>query len=205
MAMTAGDRRGGETTLRGVRAQPPRLARDRHDAHAACASTATDGAPIATLVNYACHPTASGRGEHRDLARLVRLRRRRSRAQNSAASAIYINGAIGDVNPGARRTASRRRQLLGDAVGATRDRRRCESAETIGGAHRCAHAPARTADELRAAVQRVQDAVGRAGPALSRAEQAGGLRGASVALHAAGRGDLAQIVAALEGHVRAEA
>jgi hypothetical protein len=45
--------------------------------------------------------------------------------------------------------------------------------------------------------QRVQDAVARAGPALSLLSRAGGMRGASVALHAAGRGDLAQIVAAL--------
>jgi hypothetical protein len=47
--------------------------------------------------------------------------------------------------------------------------------------------------------QRVQDAVGRAGPALSVLGKAGGLRAASLALHAAGRGDLAQIVAALQG------
>ncbi len=47
--------------------------------------------------------------------------------------------------------------------------------------------------------QRVQDAVGRAGPALGVLSKAGGLRAASAALHAAGRSDLAQIVAALAG------
>ncbi|MDP9238871.1 MAG: hypothetical protein M3P30_15980 [Chloroflexota bacterium] len=47
--------------------------------------------------------------------------------------------------------------------------------------------------------QRVQDAVARAGPALSVLGKAGGLRAASVALYSTGRPDLAQIVAALEG------
>ena len=45
----------------------------------------------------------------------------------------------------------------------------------------------------------MQDAVGRAAPALSVLSRAGGMRAASIALHAAGRAELAQIVAALAG------
>jgi hypothetical protein len=45
----------------------------------------------------------------------------------------------------------------------------------------------------------VQAAVGRAGPALALLSRSGGLRGAALALHAAKRPDLAQIVVALAG------
>lgn len=156
----------------------------------------SDGAPIATLVNYACHPTASGPANtevSRDWCGYA------ADAVEAALGgvAVYVNGAVGDVNPtldaGFEHAAS-----LGEAV-ARGSVASLDAAEAIGGAVEVRTEPLLLPVNFERLSQRVQDAVGRAGPALSVLGKVGGMRAAAVALHAAGRADLAQIVAALEG------
>jgi len=155
-----------------------------------------DGAPIATLVNYACHPTATGPANtevSRDWCGYA------ADAVEAALGgvAVYVNGAVGDVNPaydgGFEHAAS-----LGEAV-ARASVASLDAADAIGGSVQVRTEPLLLPVNFERLSQRVQDAVGRAGPALSVLSKAGGMRAASVALHAAGRADLAQIVAALEG------
>lgn len=158
--------------------------------------TTAQGAPIATLVNYACHPTASGAANtevSRDWCGVtVDVVER-----ELGGVAIYVNGAIGDVNPAANGGFEGVRSL-GEAV-AGAALWSLSSAEPVSGFLRVRTEPLPIPLNFERLSQRVQDAVGRAGPALSVLGKAGGLRAASLALHAAGRGDLAQIVAALQG------
>ena len=157
-------------------------------------STAS-GDPIATIANYACHPTASG-PSNAEVSRdwcgyaVDALERERGGV------AIYLNGAIGDVNPAHEGFPAA--EALGEAVAAA-------AVNALAGGEPATgrlHAEMRTLEiplNFERLSRRVQDAVGRAGPALSLLSRTGGLRGASLALHAAGRADLAQIVAALQG------
>ncbi len=158
--------------------------------------TTGDGAPIATLVNYACHPTASGPANtevSRDWCGYA------ADAVEAALGgvAVYINGAVGDVNP-AQDGGFEHAASLGEAV-ARASVASLDGAEAIGGSVQARTEPFLLPVNFERLSQRVQDAVGRAGPALSVLSKAGGMRAASAALHAAGRADLAQIVAALEG------
>jgi hypothetical protein len=158
--------------------------------------TSPAGAPVATLVNYACHPTASGAANtevSRDWCGVTVDAVERE----MGGVAIYVNGAIGDVNPAANGGFDGVR-TLGEAVAAA-SLASLWSAEPVDGALRVRTEPLEVPVNFERLSQRVQEAVARAGPALSVLSQAGGLRTASLALHAAGRGDLAQIVAALAG------
>ena len=153
-----------------------------------------DGAPVATVVNYACHPTASGAANtevSRDWCGYVVDAVERE----TGGIAIYVNGAIGDVNP-ARDGGFEAAEALGHAV-ARASIESLDAAHRVGGTLAVRTVPLAVPMNLARLSQRVQDAVARAGPALSVLSRAGGLHAASLALHAAGRGDLAQIVAAL--------
>ncbi len=158
-----------------------------------------DGAPIATLVNYACHPTASGPANtevSRDWCGYA------ADAVEAALGgvAVYVNGAVGDVNPAAdggfEHAAS-----LGEAV-ARAAVASLDSSESLSGTVAVRTEPLLLPVNFERLSQRVQDAVARAGPALAVLSKAGGMRAASIALHAAGRSDLAQMVAALEEFTR---
>ncbi len=155
-----------------------------------------DGAPIATLVNYACHPTASGPANtevSRDWCGYA------ADAVEAAlgGAAVYVNGAVGDVNPAAD-GAFEHAASLGEAV-ARAAVASLDASEEVEGAVGVRTEPLLLPVQFERLSQRVQDAVGRAGPALSVLGRTGGMRAASAALHAAGRSDLAQMVAALEG------
>ncbi len=158
--------------------------------------TSTRGAPLATLVNYACHPTASGPANvevSRDWCGVAADVVERE----LGGVAIYVNGAVGDVNPavdGSFDAAESLGRAVASAAVASLD-----AADEIGGAVRVRTEPLELPMNFERLSQRVQDAVGRAGPALSALSKTGGLRAAAVALHAAGRADVAQIVAALAG------
>jgi Neutral/alkaline non-lysosomal ceramidase, N-terminal len=154
------------------------------------------GATIATLVNYACHPTASGPANtevSRDWCGYA------TDATEAALGGVtvYVNGAVGDVNP-ARDGGFEHAIALGEAVAGAAVAS-LDAAEPLGGRVTVQTAPLLLPLNFERLSQRVQDAVGRAGPALSVLSKTGGLRAASVVLHAAERADLAQIVAALDG------
>ena len=155
-----------------------------------------DGAPIATLVNYACHPTASG-AANTEVSRDWCGYTADAVERELGGVAVYINGAVGDANPAADGGFDAARSL-GEAV-AARAIASLASADAVTGAIRARTEPLLLPMNFERLSQRVQDAVGRAGPALSVLGKAGGLHAASVALHAMGRADLAQIVAALQG------
>jgi hypothetical protein len=159
--------------------------------------TTPDGASVATLINYACHPTASG-PTNTEVSRdwcgyTVDVIER-----ELGGMAIYVNGAIGDVNPAAGGSFDAA-QALGEAV-ANAALASLSSADEVGGAVRLRTRRVLLPMNLDGLSQRVQGAVARAAPALSVIGKTGGLRAVSVALHAAGRADLAQVVAALEGN-----
>ncbi|MHB8376209.1 MAG: hypothetical protein ACYDEB_04565 [Dehalococcoidia bacterium] len=154
------------------------------------------GWPVATLVNYACHPTASGPANvevSRDWCGYAVDAIERE----LGGPALYVNGAIGDVNP-ARDGGFEAAEALGAAV-ARGTVEALGSASAVGGTLDVRMRVLELPLNFERLAQRVQDTVGRAGRALSLLSKAGGLHGAAVALHAAGHGDLAQIVAALEG------
>jgi len=155
-----------------------------------------DGAPIATLVNYACHPTASG-AANTEVSRDWCGYTADAIEREMGGVAIYINGAVGDANPAVDGGFEAARSL-GEAVAAGAIAS-LASADAVTGAIRARTEPLLLPMNFERLSQRVQDAVGRAGPALSVLGKAGGLHAASVALHAMGRADLAQIVAALQG------
>ena len=155
-----------------------------------------DGSPIAALVNYACHPTASGR-ENTEVSRDWCGYATDAVEAALGGVAVYVNGAVGDVNP-AVDGGFAHAVTLGEAV-ARASIASLDAAETLGGAVVVRTEPLLLPVNFERLSQRVQDAVGRAGPALSVLSKAGGMRAASIALHAAGRADLAQMVAALEG------
>ncbi|MBI5285796.1 MAG: neutral/alkaline non-lysosomal ceramidase N-terminal domain-containing protein [Chloroflexi bacterium] len=158
--------------------------------------TAASGAPVATLVNYACHPTASGPA-NTEVSRDWCGYAADAVERELGGVAVYVNGAVGDVNPAIDGDFEAARSL-GEAVA----RRAVESlgaSDPIGGAVRVRTEPLDLPMNFERLSQRVQDAVGRAAPALSLLGKTGGLRAASLALHKAGRSDVAQIVAALAG------
>ena len=90
--------------------------------------TRPEGGVIATMVNYACHPTASG-AANTEVSRDWCGYAVDAIERETGAPAIYINGAVGDVNP-VRMAASMLRSRWGgrcdggDLVGAVVGRRR---------------------------------------------------------------------------------
>jgi len=158
--------------------------------------TSPAGAPVATLVNYACHPTASG-PSNTEVSRDWCGYTVDAVERELGGVAIYVNGAIGDVNP-AVDGGFEHAQSLGETV-ARAALSSLSSASTVGGFLRVRTEPLEIPMNFERLSQGVQDAVGRAGPALSVLSRSGGLRAAALALHASGRADLAQIVAALAG------
>jgi hypothetical protein len=158
--------------------------------------TSPAGAPIATLVNFACHPTSSG-SSNTEVSRdwcgyaFVAVER------ETGGVAIYVNGAIGDANP-IDASGFEASERLGEAVAASAIAS-LDAADAIDGA-----LSART-DVLELPVhferlsQRVQSAIDRSGFAIAALSKTGSLRATQLALHAAGRRDIAQIVSALEG------
>jgi hypothetical protein len=154
------------------------------------------GVPIATLINYACHPTASGPANtevSRDWCGVT------ADVVDDAIGgvSVYVNGAIGDANPAGDDGFDTVR-TLGEAV-AHAAISSLERAEDVSGRLYIRTERLDLPLNFERLSQRVQNAVGRAGPALSALSKIGGLRAASSALHARGRADLAQMVAALAG------
>lgn len=154
------------------------------------------GRRIATLVNYACHPTATGR-ENSDVSRDWCGYTIDAIEREAGGVAVYVNGAIGDVAPVAD-AGFAAAETLGATV-AAKALEALTSATDISGALDVRMCALELPLNLERLSQRVQDAVGRVGPALNVLAKTGGLHGAALALHAAGRSDVAQVVAALEG------
>ena len=155
---------------------------------------ANDGGAIATVTNYACHPTAIGPGDARVSRDWCGFATDAIEAATGGV-ALYVNGAIGDANP-ARAGGVGEARALGEAV-ATTASALARDAEDIGAALRVDMRALAVPMNIEGLSERVQGAIARAGFALSALSKAGGMRAASAALHAAGRADLAQIVAAL--------
>jgi hypothetical protein len=155
-----------------------------------------DSSTVATLTNYACHPTASG-PTNTEASRDWCGYAADAIERETGATAIYVNGAVGDVNP-VRDGGFDAAQETGEAVAAAAIAALMAS-EDVSGTLLVRTAPLELPLNFERLSERVQNAVGRAGPALSALSKSGGLRAASLALHKAGRGDLAQIVAALSG------
>ncbi|HZP56243.1 MAG TPA: hypothetical protein VFC53_01655 [Dehalococcoidia bacterium] len=158
--------------------------------------TREDGAPVSTLINAACHPTTTG-AANTEVSRDWCGYAVDAIERETGGVAVYVNGAIGDANP-AESGGFDPAQRLGEAVAgaalaALRD------AVPIGGFLRVRAELLELPVNAERLSERVQSAVARAGPALSVLAKSGGMGAASLALHAAGRGDLAQIVAALAG------
>lgn len=153
-----------------------------------------DGSAIATLVNYACHPTAGG-AANTEVSRDWCGYTVDAIERESGGVAVYVNGAIGDVIPAKDGFAAA--QDLGEAV-AAQALASLDTADEIALAIRVRDAAVALPMNLERLSARVQDAVARGGFALSALGRAGGLRAAAAALHTAGRADLAQLVAALE-------
>jgi hypothetical protein len=155
-----------------------------------------DGGIIATLTNYACHPTASGPA-NTEVSRDWCGYASDAIERETSAPAMYVNGAVGDVNP-ARDGGFDAAAATGNAVAAAALDAMTDG-DDVTGSLLVRTAPLDLPLNFERLSERVQNAVGRAGPALSALSKSGGLRAASLALHKAGRGDLAQIVAALSG------
>lgn len=154
------------------------------------------GAPIATIVNYACHPVAIG-GDDARVSRDWCGFAVDAVEREPGGVAIYVNGAVGDVNP-ARTGGEDAARSLGDAV-AVAALASMRDAEDIGATLAANMRPLEVPMHFERLSQRVNDALARGGFALSALSKVGGMAAASSALHAAGRADLAQIVAALRG------
>lgn len=156
----------------------------------------TTGAPVATLANYACHPTATG-SANTDVSRdwcgyavdAIQAAR--------GGVAIYVNGAIGDVNPSDSSGFDAARSL-GERV-ASAAIASLDAADDVDGALRLKTVPLALPLQFERLSQRVQSALDRSGFAIGALAKTGGLRATQLALHTAGRRDLAQLVAALEG------
>lgn len=155
-----------------------------------------DGAPIATLANYACHPTTIGPASN-EISRDWCGYAVDAIERETGGVAIYVNGALGDVNP-LHDGAIEHTQTLGEAV-AHAAVESLANADPIGGGIAVRTVMLELPLNFERLSGRVQHAVGRAGPALSVLRKVGGLPGAARALHAAGRSDVAQMVAALAG------
>jgi hypothetical protein len=158
--------------------------------------TSPDGAPIATLVNFACHPTATG-SANTEVSRDWCGYTVDAVERELGGVAVYVNGAIGDINP-REATGFDGARLLGEAV-ATASIASLETADAVDGAIGLTTAPFDLPMNFERLSQRVQSAIDRSGFAISALAKTGGLRAAELALHAAGRRDIAQVVAALEG------
>jgi len=155
-----------------------------------------DGSTVATLVNYACHPTASGR-ENTEVSRDWCGYTVDAVERELGGTAIYVNGAIGDVNP-AESGGLDAAERLGEAVAqAAIDALRSE--EDVTGALSLRSEPLEIAVNIERLSERVSGAIGRAGFAIAALSKAGGMRAAARALHAAGRADLAQAAMAVAG------
>jgi len=155
----------------------------------------SSGATIGTIVNYACHPTASGAANtevSRDWCGVA------ADAVEAALGgvAIYINGAIGDVNPA--RDGVPAMVQLGEAV-AQAAVASLDAADDVTGPVVVNTAPLLLPLQLERLSERVQAAVVRVLPGISLADRAGALHAVALALHKAGRADVAQLVAALAG------
>lgn len=157
---------------------------------------AEDGAPVATLVNYACHPTAAG-------AANVSVSRDWCGYTADAVEAarggvcVLVNGALGDANP-ARDGGFDAAAAVGEAVAASALASLAD-AEEVRGRLDVQMRPLELPVQFDRLSERVQQAVARAFPAIGALSRAGGMRAAARALHAAGRADLAQMVAAVAG------
>src|SRR5581483_8132507 len=149
---------------------------------------ASSGTPIATIVNYACHPTASGAANievSRDWCGIAAdaVEREAGRV------AIYVNGAIGDANPAG--DGFEAMAELGEAV-ALAAVASLDAAEDVTGEVVVRTAPLLLPLQLERLSERVQAAVVRVLPGISLAERAGALGAVALALHKAGRADVAQ-------------
>ena len=155
-----------------------------------------EGAPIATLMNFACHPTSSG-SSNTEVSRDWCGYAVDAVERETGGVAIYVNGAIGDANPtdASGFEASAR---LGEAV-AEAAIASLSSAEPIDGALSVRSDVLELPVHFERLSQRVQSAIDRSGFAITALSKTGSLRATQLALHAAGRGDVAQIVSALEG------
>ncbi len=153
-------------------------------------------APIATLVNFACHPTASG-ATNVEVSRDWCGYAVDAVERETGGVAIYMNGAIGDVNPAAVGGFDAARALGQAVAGAAVEA--LDSAQPIGGRVTVRTQQIEIPMNVERLSKRVHGAIGRAGFALPALAKTGGLLVAAAALHAAGRADLAQIAAALHG------
>jgi hypothetical protein len=158
--------------------------------------TSPDGAPIATLVNFACHPTSSG-SSNTEVSRDWCGYAVDAVERESGGVAVYVNGAIGDANP-AEANGFDASERLGAAV-AEAAIASLHSAETIDGALSVRTEALELPVHFERLSQRVQSAIDRSGFAIAALSKTGSLRATQLALHAAGRRDIAQIVSALEG------
>ena len=155
-----------------------------------------EGTPIATLVNFACHPTATGAANtavSRDWCGYCVDAVERE----AGGVAIYVNGAIGDINPadaGGFSAAQRLGETVAEAAIAS-----LSTADRLDGALYLATKRLDLPMNFERLSQRVQSAIDRSGFAIAALAKSGGLRAAQLAMHAAGRRDIAQVVAALEG------
>lgn len=154
------------------------------------------GEPIATLLNFACHPTATG-ASNTEVSRDWCGYTVDAVEGEAGGIAIYVNGAIGDINP-LDASGFDGAQRLGEAVAAA-SVASLQAADRFGGAIDIRTEPFDLPMNFERLSQRVQSAIDRSGFAISALAKAGGLRAAQLALHAAGRRDIAQLVAALEG------
>lgn len=156
----------------------------------------TQGAPIATLMNFACHPTSSG-SSNTEVSRDWCGYAVDAVEREAGGVAIYVNGAIGDANPvdASGFDASAR---LGEAV-ANAAVASLDSSESIDGSLSVRTDVLELPVHFERLSQRVQSAIDRSGFAIAALSKTGSLRATQLALHAAGRRDIAQIVAALEG------
>lgn len=151
---------------------------------------------IATIVNYACHPVAIGAGDAR-VSRDWCGFAVDAIERETGGVAVYINGAIGDVNP-ARTGGEDAARALGEAV-ASAAIASMRDTEAVGDTIRLNMRVLEVPMHFERLSQRVNDALARGGFVLNALSKTGGMNAAAAALHAAGRADLAQIIAALRG------
>jgi hypothetical protein len=154
-----------------------------------------DGKPIATLVNFACHPTTTG-SSNTEVSRDWCGYAVDTIERGEGGVAVYVNGAIGDVNP-IDASGFGAAQALGEAV-AEAAMRSLEHADAIEGYVRVRTEPLALPVRIERLSERVEQAIDRSGFAIAALAKAGGVHAAQMALLAAGRRDLAQMLAALE-------
>lgn len=153
------------------------------------------GGVIATLANFACHPTATG-STNTEISRDWCGYAVDAIEQAEGGVAVYVNGAIGDVNP-IDASGFGAAQGLGEAVAAAAVAS-LERAGGIDGYVRVRTEPLDLPLRIERLSQRVEQAIDRSGFAIAAVAKAGGVRATQLALVAAGRRDVAQMLAALE-------